>query len=302
MTGRGGVWFHLERDPVDGTAPGWVLDPVLIVLLLAAAGLFWYAIRRRKRDHGGEFSGWRVASFLGALATIFVVLLSPLDGLGEQYLFWAHMLQHMILMLIVAPLIVLGFPGWIIDRLLGVRGVHEVVRRLTRPVPALLISQAVLLGWHVPVFYEAALQDRHIHDIEHLSFLAAGLLMWWPVLSRSTRLPASPPQWLIPYLFVLPIPMSVLGALITFSREVIYETYAIAPRLWDVSALHDQEISGLIMWVPGKLLFWVAMGIVFYRWFSRENAADQMDARSASPTDSDWRTPGPGGSGSPMIG
>ncbi len=259
--------------------PGWLLDPVLIGLLLVIGGLYLYALTRR----GGGVSRWRVGSFAGALAIAFVVLQSPLDGLGELYVFWAHMLQHMVLVLVVAPLVLLGVPGWMLDRLLRMRAVREIAGRLTRPVAALLISQAVLLGWHAPPLYEAALHDRHIHDLEHLSFMAAGILMWWPVLNRSTRLPASPPQWLVPYLFVLPIPMSVLGALITFSREIIYETYAIAPRLWEVSALHDQEVSGLIMWVPGKLIFWLAMGIVFYRWFAREQARDRVDTRSHSP-------------------
>ncbi len=277
MTGRVG-WFHLERAPADGTVPGWLLDPVLIGLLLTIGGLYVYAAARRE----GGTSRWRMASFMGALAIAFVVLQSPLDGLGELYVFWAHMLQHMVLVLVVAPLVLLGVPGWVLDRLLGVRAVREVVGWLTRPVTALVISQALLLGWHAPPLYEAALHDRHIHDLEHLSFMAAGILMWWPVLSRSKRLPAAPAQWLVPYLFVLPIPMSVLGALITFSRKVIYKTYAVAPRLWEISALHDQEVSGLIMWVPGKLIFWLAMGVVFYRWFARETRADRPESGEPS--------------------
>jgi putative membrane protein len=278
MTGRGG-WFHLERTPADGSVPGWLLDPVLIALLLAIGGLYLYALTRRE----GGASRWRMASFVGALAIAFVVLQSPLDGLGELYMFWAHMLQHMVLVLVVAPLVLLGTPGWMLDWLLRAPAVRDVARRLTRPVAALVISQAVLLGWHAPALYEAALHDRHIHDLEHATFMAAGILMWWPVLSRSTRLPAASAQWLVPYLFVLPIPMSVLGALITFSQEIIYETYALAPRLWEVSALHDQEVSGLIMWVPGKMIFWLAMGVVFYRWFAREQARDRAESGSPSP-------------------
>ena len=273
--------LHLERGSGDGEMPGWLLDPVLIVLLIAAAALYLYAngILPRRYDDGPRVTTWRGVCFMGALILLFVTLLSPLDGIGELYLFWMHMVQHMILVLVVAPLILLGVPGWMIDWLVRHRAVRAVTHRLTRPIPVLVISQFILIAWHVPTLFEAALNDRHVHDLEHLSFLAAGILMWWPMLSRSHALPGSEPLWLIPYLFVLPLPTAVLGAVLTFSRQVIYEPYAAAPRLWDITALGDQEISGLIMWVPGKLIFWMVMGIVFYRWFAKETEGDRTETR-----------------------
>ena len=253
-------------------------------MLIGAAALYLYATGSLGGWHvwGPAVARWRVACFIGALSLLFVTLLSPLDGIGELYLFWVHMTQHMILVLVVAPLILLGIPGWMIGGLVRNRAVWVVTHRLTSPIAALLISQFILIAWHVPPIFEAALADRHIHDLEHLTFLIAGVLMWWPVLSRSRALPGSEPLWLIPYLFVLPIATSVLGAMITFSREVIYESYSLAPRLWDLPALQDQEISGLIMWVPGKLIFWLVMGVVFYRWFASETKGDRAETQLPS--------------------
>ena len=284
MNGVGALRFHLDRELGDGEIPGWLLDPVLISLLIGAAALYLDASGRlrRRNDWGARVVGWRVACFMGAQVILFVTLLSPLDGIGELHLFWVHMIQHMILVLVVSPLILLGVPGWMIDRLVQQRMVRVVAYRLTRPIAALLISQFILIAWHVPATFEAALGDRHVHHLEHLSFMIAGVLMWWPMLSRSRALPGSEPVWLIPYLFVLPIPTSILGAMITFAREVIYESYALAPRLWNLSALRDQEISGLIMWVPGKLIFWLVMGVIFYRWFDSETKSDRPERQMPS--------------------
>lgn len=284
MKGAGALRFHLDRELGDGEVPGWLLDPVLITLLIVAAALYLYATGRLPGREDGRLrvAGWRVACFIGALAILFVTLLSPLDGIGELHLFWVHMSQHMILVLLVAPLILLGVPGWLIDRLVRNRVVRAVTHRLTRPIAALLISQFILIAWHVPPVFEAALGDRHVHNLVHLSFLVAGILMWWPVLSRSRALPGSEPVWLIPYLFVLPIPTSVLGAMITFARGVIYESYALAPRLWEMPALRDQEISGLIMWVPGKLIFWLVLGVIFFRWFAGETKGDRSETQMPS--------------------
>ena len=284
MNGAGILRFRLERELGDGETPGWLLDPVLIILLLVAAVAYLYSTGRLPgRDDGRiRVAGWRAACFIGALMILFVTLLSPLDGIGELHLFWVHMVQHMILILVVAPLILLGIPGRLIDQLMRNPVVHGVAHRLTHPIAALLISQFILIAWHVPPIFEAALADRHVHDVEHLTFLVAGILMWWPVLSRSRALPGIEPIWLLPYLFVLPIPMSVLGAMLTFAREVIYETYALAPRVWGLSALQDQEISGLIMWVPGKLIFWLVLGVIFFRWFARETEGDRSETQMPS--------------------
>ena len=288
MSGTGGLRFHLEGQINYTESPGWLLDPVLICLLLATLGVYLYETVPiiRRRGWGPHLSVWRPICLSGALIVLAMALLSPLDGIGERYLFWVHMVQHMTLTLVVAPLILLGLPGWMVDGLVQNQHVRGITRRLLcpllRPLPTLLISQSILIAWHVPAMFELALRNAIMHDIEHLSFMVSGILMWWPILSRSRVLPRSEPIWLIPYLFILPIPTAVLGALITFSRQVIYETYALAPRLSDISALQDQELSGLLMWVPGKLLFWVVMGIVFYQWFSKEGNDNHSNSRLQS--------------------
>lgn len=288
MSGTSGLRFHLEGQINNTETPSWLMDPVLISLLIATLGVYLYETGPIIRRHGWgpQLSAWKPICFSGALIILALTLLSPLDEIGERYLFWVHMVQHMTLTLIVAPLILLGVPGWMVDGLVQNQHVRGVTRRLLcpllRPVPTLLVSQSILIAWHVPAMFELALGNKIMHDIEHLSFMVSGILMWWPILSRSRVLPRSEPIWLIPYLFILPIPTAVLGALITFSRQVIYETYALAPRLSDISALQDQELSGLLMWVPGKLLFWVVMGIVFYQWFAKERNDNHSNSRLQS--------------------
>jgi putative membrane protein len=213
---------------------------------------------------------------LGAFVILFA-LVSPLDDLGDEYLFSAHMVQHLLLMLVAPPMILMGTPGWMLRPLLRYPAVARTARTLTTPVMAFALFNADMLAWHFPVFYEATLRSETIHIVEHLLFIATGVLNWWPILSPLPELPRLPYPGQILYLALETVPTAALSALLVFSSTVLYPTYAAAPRLFGLSALSDQQIGGLIMWVPGGLFYLGVLTAVFNAWFGQEEHAGDKE-------------------------
>jgi cytochrome c oxidase assembly factor CtaG len=232
-----------------------------------AAGCYlrgWLVLHHRD---GRSWHFGRLAAFLGGLAVIYLALASPIEPFAALLL-QVHMLQHMLLMMAAAPLVWLGAPllpllrglprpvvvTWVIP-LLFAQPMRRLFRRLTHPLAALPIFIAVTWFWHLPPLYDLALRSHAWHYAQHLSFLAAALLFWYPVL----RPYPSRPQWsrwlLLPYLLLADLSNTVLSAVLTFSDRVLYPYYAEVPRLAGLSVLDDQSAAGVLMWVPGSLAF-----------------------------------------------
>ena len=246
----------------------WDIHPSVAIGLACFGGLylFW---------GGARASARRQLSFWAAVAVLFFSLDGPLHDLSDTYLFSAHMLQHLILTLVFPPLLLYGTPAWVVRPLLSPRWVTALARVVTRPFAAGVIFSATILTWHLPQFYEAAMRHHGLHIVQHLLFIATSVVMWWPILSPVPELPrASYPVQMV-YLFVLGLPMSLVGALITLAGAPVYPFYAEAPlRVWGLSPLADQAYGGLLMWVPGTLWFWGAMTLVWFRWAARDEAGD----------------------------
>ena len=245
----------------------WDVHPSVAIGLVLLGGLYVVL--------GGLAAPRRqVASFAAALAVLGLALNGPLHNLSDAYLFSAHMLQHLVLMLLFPPLLLYGTPAWVARPFVAPAGVRRLAAWATRPVPAGAIFTVPTALWHFPVLYEAALRQHGLHVVQHLVFLAAAVIMWWPILSPLPELPrlSYPGQML--YLFLLGIPMSLVGALITLADRVLYPFYTTAPRVWGLAPLVDQQIGGLMMWVPGGLTFWVVMTVVWFRWSAREERGD----------------------------
>ena len=241
----------------------WDLHPSVVIGLVLLGGLYAYL--------GGLGAPRRqVASFAAALGVLFLALNGPLHNLSDGYLFSAHMVQHLILTLAFPPLLLYGTPAWVVRPLLRPAGLARAAAWLTRPGVAAGVFTAPIVLWHFPVFYEAALRHHALHIVQHLVFLATAVLTWWPILSPLPELPRLPYPGQLLYLFLLGLPMSLVGALITLAEGVLYPFYAAAPRVWGLTPLADQQIGGLFMWVPGTLLFWAAMTVVWFRWSWRE--------------------------------
>jgi putative membrane protein len=233
----------------------------VVIGLVLLGGLYVYL--------GGHTSSRRhVASFVGALVVLFLALNGTLHNLSDTYLFSAHMAQHLLLTLVFPPLLLYGTPGSVVRRLLRPRWVMAVARVVTRPLAAAMLFTAPIVLWHVPALYEAALRNHNLHIVQHLVFLTTAVIMWWPVLSPVPELPRLPHLLQMLYLFLLGIPMSITGAMITLSDRVLYPFYAAAPppRVGGLSPLDDQQIGGLLMWVLGGLMLWIVMTVIWFRY------------------------------------
>ncbi|MDR3576793.1 MAG: cytochrome c oxidase assembly protein [Anaerolineaceae bacterium] len=254
----------------------WLGVSLLVMLYLGAAG----PIRSHFKD-SQAVSHWQIFYFLFGALIIWFALVSPLDAAADDYLFSAHMLQHLLLTLVAPPLLLLGTPGWMLRPLMKSKIVKSILRVLTAPVLAYLIFNLDFLAWHIPAFYEATLQNESIHIVEHLSFVITATLTWWPVLSPLDELPPLPAPVQILYLFLEGVPTTVLSAIIVFANNVLYPTYAAAPRAFGISALTDQSIAGLVMGMPGGMIYLLALTIVFFRWNSREEKRDLLESGGA---------------------
>ena len=264
----------MPDQPVEISWVAWHGHPSVVAGLIALTVVYLLGVGPLRQRFGWaeRVDTGQVTAFLTGVLVMFVALLSPLHELGDNYLFSAHMVQHLLLTLVVPPLLLLGTPPWLLRPLLRYPQVLGTARFLTLPVVAFLLFNVVFAAWHVPALYDLALRERGIHILEHLMFLVVGVIMWWPILSPLPELPRARYIVQILYLFIQPTVPSILGAVITFSGGVLYTWYAEAPRVWAISPHTDQQIGGLIMWVPGGLVFLITLMVVFLVWASREES------------------------------
>jgi len=253
----------------------WSLHPSVLTGLLVITLAYLLAIGPLRRRFGwGPSVLWsRQAAFHFGTLLAFLALCSPLDELGDTYLFSAHMLQHMLLIYGAAPLWLLGLPAWLVMRMFPAGGLRRSLVWIIAPIPAFLIFNGMLGVWHYPVFFNAALENEGIHIVEHLAFIGAALVGWAPVLIEQpiNRL-VDPGKTL--YLFASSLACTGLGAVLTLSSRVLYPFYTSAPRVWGMSALFDQQLGGLLMWLPGDMLLTLVSLVIFGRWLARQERAD----------------------------
>jgi putative membrane protein len=263
------------------TQTGWIawsIHPSTVVGLAVLAAIYFW--RARHAPAGVQLSVWRQLSFISALFVIFASLNGPLHDLSDDYLFSAHMVQHLLLTLAMPPLLIAAIPGWMLRPILQSRTIAAIARRVTRPVFCFVAFNLVIAGWHIPDLYNSAMANHNIHIVEHLMMMSAAVLMWWPLMSPLPELPrlAYPGQML--YCFLMSIPMSITAVYIAMADHVLYPAYAAAPRVTGLTPMEDQLLGGLIMWVPGGLIFALIMTVVFFKWVSRgedSTAGAQVD-------------------------
>jgi putative membrane protein len=250
----------------------WEFDPLIVTGLILSA--FLYA-RGASRKRG--IQGWEQACFWGGWFFTAVALVSPLHPWGEA-LFSAHMVQHEILMALSAPLLVLGRPLvpflWALPESWR-GGVGRAFTRgwpartwafLVTPLVAWLLHFVALWAWHIPVLFEATLTSDLVHSLQHISFFVTALIFWWSVICGHAR-----ERFIsgVFYLFTTVIHTCVLGALLTFSTQLWYPLYSASTEPWGLTPLEDQQLGGLIMWVPASLAYVIA-GLALVAWGLRE--------------------------------
>jgi putative membrane protein len=250
----------------DWTA--WNADPGVVIGLVALGAVYAGAtLRRRRLEPGAPGEPDKVAAFAGAMAVLFVALTGPVHDLSDYYLFSAHMVQHMLLAFAMPPLLLHGVPGWMLRPLLRDPRLRALGRWLTRPSGAFASFNLVLVAWHLPPLYNLAMEQHPVHIVEHLMIMAASVILWWPLLSPLGELPRAPYPVQMLYIFVVGLPMVVVAIFISMADGILYPYYAAAPRIWaTLTPRVDQHLGGLIMWIPGGLVFLIALSVVFFRW------------------------------------
>jgi putative membrane protein len=256
-----------------------------VVGLLAIAALYEWRARTTDGPIAPSVRAPR-PYFYAALAVIFFSLNGWLHDLSDWYLFSAHMVQHLLLTLLMPPLLIVGVPGWMLRPLLRRRIIARIASVLTRPKVCFATFNLVVAIWHLPMFYNAAVESHPIHIVQHLMFMVSAVMLWWPILSQLPELPrlSYPMQML--YLFLATLPMSVVSVIITYSQNLLYPGYSAAPRILGITPMEDQLIGGLIMWIPGGLVFLAVISVIFFRWQSHgaedSRASAQVDWRPAT--------------------
>ena len=265
----------------------WSLPlPVTIALILAALVYLrgWWHLRQ---VFPTVISVWRAAAFVCGVFFVWVAVGSPLGELDEELL-WVHMVQHLLLMTVAPPLLLLGAPALPLlhglpqifsQKVLGPFLRWSVVqwfgRVITKPVFCWLAATTVLLVWHHPAVFAQGLKSHSWHEVEHASFLGAGLLFWWPVIRPWPSADRQARWSIVLYLFLATLPCDALSAFLTFCGHVVYTPYLLAPRLFDVSPLRDQAFAGALMWVGVTFAYLIPAAFLTTHFLSNASGEDE---------------------------
>lgn len=283
------AFAHTGAEPA--TAPWrWSLEPWVLALLALSAALYGAGLLRlwRRAGVGRGIGRWQAAAFATGWLALAAALVTPLDALGSR-LFAAHMVQHELLMVVAAPLLVLGRPlaawTWAFAppqrRRIGAatrwRWLAAAWDAITRPVTAWTLHALALWAWHVPVLFEAALRHEAVHVLQHTTFLGTALLFWWAVLGGDPRSPRG--GFALAYLFTTMMHTGALGALLTFAPTAWYPAYEQAGGGFGLTPVEDQQLGGLIMWVPGGIAYVIAGLALVGRLLARPDVTPASTAR-----------------------
>ncbi|MFT3894672.1 MAG: cytochrome c oxidase assembly protein [Anaerolineales bacterium] len=240
----------------------WNFEPSILVPLVLTILLYVWGIQKFWHRTGHGFTHKIYLSFLGTLLALVLAFVSPLDALSEA-LFSAHMVQHMILILVAAPLLVKSDFHlallWVLPR----QQAHTLgncwnrlptLHLITNPIFTCSLFTVTLWSWHASRLFETALHNKWVHSLEHLDFLVSAILFWWVLLKPATQKRLHYGM-AIPYLFATVLQSGILGALMSFSSEAWYPYYTSFVSLWKITLLQDQQLAGLIMWIPGGTVF-----------------------------------------------
>ena len=245
----------------------WTFDPVILLSIALWVGIYVWRFRNARREAGGRGAGWKQAlAFSGFVLVLLIALVSPIDALGEDYLFSMHMTQH-ILLGDIAPLLLLLSLSRVIMRP-ATRRFNAVERKLGRaanPYTFIAIWFALLYFWHIPTFYVAAIQHPFVHVVEHACFFIAGCAVWWPLIQPVPMRYKLTGIATMGYVLAAKLGLGILGLYLTWSKGVAYDYYAHVPRIWGLSPIADQNVGGAIMMLEQSLVLVTVFCILFVR-------------------------------------
>jgi putative membrane protein len=264
----------LSSELALGGVGWWSLDPGPLIPVIA--GAVGYGLRARTlARHGRPVPPARIAWFAAGIVLLLVALVSPLDRLGEERVFYLHMAQHLLLADLAPLAIVLGLDGPLLRPLLALSPIRRL-RGLGHPLVALPLWAVDLWAWHTPLLYQAALAHAGVHALEHTLFFLTGALAWAAVVE-----PLPGPAWLgaawkAAYVLVMRVVSGMLATVLIFSGHAFYPDYAAGERLWGISALSDQRIGGGLMLVEGAFVTAVMFSWLFLRWTREAELRQQL--------------------------
>ena len=267
------IWTHWHAHP----------EALIGLALLQGGYMLGVGPLRERYNLADGVEPRQIATFTAGVLVIYVALLSPIHVLSDNFLFSVHMTQHVLLSLVAPPLLLLGTPDWLLRPLLRPNLVFRAARLATHPIIAFALFNIAFSLFHVPALYNASVTHHWLHVIEHLIFIGTAVLMWWPIGSMMPELPRLNYPLQMMYLFALSIAQIIVFAIVTFSEKPLYEVYANAPRVVNISPLLDQQIGALIMKVGGGALFMTLLIIVFFRWFKHEEETNPFRAPERRP-------------------
>jgi putative membrane protein len=287
--------MHPAGDELGAVAPGaawhaWTFEPLVVVLLAASAVLYALGVRRAWRSGGAGrgISRAQAAAFAAGWLAVVAALVSPVDAVSSD-LFSVHMVQHELLMIVAAPLLVFSSPLlaflWTLGPAARRATMHTLRQRplvtiwsaLTAPAVVWLLHGIALWVWHLPALYDAAIASEAIHALEHACFFVSAGLFWWGITrGRYGRLGYGSA---VLYVFATAMHSGLLGAALTLSPRVWYPAHAATTAAWGLSPLEDQQLAGLIMWIPASLIF-IAMGLYYFALWLKESDRRVAAARS----------------------
>ena len=257
----------------------WNWQPSIIIGTAVVLGLYLYAVGLLRKPYTlieGVKQNQVICFWLGILV-IFLALASPIDEIGDRYLFSMHMVQHLLLTMIGPPLLLLGTPEILLKPIIRNRFVFPVARALTLPLVAFFLFNADFWLWHAPSLYNATLTNQNLHILEHMTFIILAVIYWWPMFSPMPEdLPRLSLGGQVLYLFLGGMPIVALGAGLTFAAP-LYAPYIHATRVWGLSPATDQQLGGLIMWVPGNIIYIIVASILFIRWMQQQEAKQRAE-------------------------
>jgi putative membrane protein len=252
------------------TLPAWHLHPDVWLLFGSIVAGYLVLVSRHASATGEPVHTRQRALFLSGMAVLWIGSDWPMHDLAEGYLYSAHMVQHMLYTLVAAPLLVSGIPAWVWRAVLRPAPLRAVWRTLTRPVVALAFFNGVLLITHWPAVVEASVGSELAHFSLHVLVVFSAMVMWWPVVSPLPEMPPLTPPAQMLYLFLQSLVPTIPASFLTFGQTPLYPVYETFPRIWEISAMTDQLVAGLIMKLIGGAILWVVIGCVFFRWANRE--------------------------------
>ncbi len=268
--------------------PKWATLALVLTLLVYVHG--WRALAKTRPD---QIPGWRAACFASGIAVVWLAIASPLDAMSGVLL-TAHMVQHLLLMALAPPLLVLGAPvvpllrglprSWVRDGLgpfFVLRPVHRLQRLFASRAFAWILMNVTFLAWHVPAAYELALRSPGWHEVEHACFLFTSVLFWWHIVAPWPTTYAASRWLLLPFLLSADLVNTGLSAALSFSGRVFYPSYGLAPRFFGISVLDDQVAAGSLMWVVGSMSFLGAAMLITVSLLSRRGERRKLGLEAA---------------------